>query len=69
MSKTERAFVRIAELEEEIASLKATLRKIKTYHAAVMLQNRNRERSALIAALRARIRAAVDNSLVMDELM
>jgi hypothetical protein len=66
MSKSEKALARVAELEYEVESLRTTLRKIKTYHAAVQLQNRNRERSALIANLRARIRVAADNAWTDD---
>jgi hypothetical protein len=68
MSKTEDTFARIKELEQEVKALRIVYRKARTYYNAVRLQNRSKERNALILALRSRIRLVADNSDLLEEL-
>jgi hypothetical protein len=68
MSKYEKALEQVRVLDEELKAHTIAFRKYKTYQAAAALQKCGRDRMALIKLLRSRIKVAVDNSAVMDEL-
>ncbi len=56
----------IRRLEAELATLRRDFAKAKTYHAAVLVQNRMRLRENLMNELRAQIRCAVNNDFAFD---
>lgn len=63
-----KAQLRVRDLETAISGFRKQLAEKKRYHDAIMLQNRSRERAALIGELRAEIEVVVDNSEIFDAL-
>ncbi len=59
-------FLAVRRLELELKSLRADFAKAKTYHAAVLVQNRLRLREAFMNELRAQVRVAVNNDFAFD---
>ncbi len=65
-SEADSLFLDVRRLEDELRSLRAEFAKAKTYHAAILVQNRMRLREKCMNELRAQVKCVVNNDFAFD---